>query len=571
MLPLARLTLWVAMRARGASPSPRPSPTGEGAAAIRLSPPPRERAGLRGARKRPLPAAVLAILFASHPTVAQVTFPPGSPLAHETAASAASTGNPDPAPAAGAPVTHFNTGVAAGGRMALTLSVGGGRVVTLAQPATSLFAADPKVAEVRPASPTSLFIFGIAPGHTTIAALGAGGAPVAQIDLTVRPSSFGSGQVAGLVRGGLHFPGIDIQATPGGYTVTGHARTPGDAERVLGTLRPFLSPGQAIDNRLTVDTPLTVNLQVRVVEVARSVTRQLGINWGSAFNDGTLLNSAASVATGGLFGAGAGVLSGATSTATGFAANGLITNRLIDATNIPDSFSFGTAGRNGSLKAVVDALAEDQLATILAEPNLTAQSGETASFLAGGEYPIPIAQQNNTISVEYKQYGISLAFVPTVISADRISLKVRPEVSQLTTQGAVAISNGSLTLSIPALTVRRAETTVELGSGQSFAIAGMLLDSSTQNARGLPFLGELPILGPLFRSTAYQRGQTELVIIVTPYLVRPVSDPTRLVVPSKGVVLSNDLDRILYDRQLARGTGLPPTVHIPLDVGFIGP
>ncbi len=166
---------------------------------------------------------------------------------------------------------------------------------------------------------------------------------------------------------------------------------------------------------------------------------------------------------------------------------------------------------------------------------------------------------------------MSLAFVPTVLSADRISLKVRPEVSELSTQGAVAISNGSLTLNIPALTVRRADTTVELASGQSFAIAGLLSDNSTQNARGLPLLGELPVLGALFRSTAFQRGQTELVIIVTPYLVRPVSDPRRLEVPTRDMVLSGDLDRILYNRQLARGTAQPSPVHIPLDAGFIAP
>ncbi len=478
------------------------------------------------------------IAFPAVSAVAQVT--PPSPMAAENA-----TLDPQPAaaPSQPAPATHFATGVAANGRMALTLNVGAGRVVTLAEPATSLFAADPKVAEVRPASPTSLFVFGIAPGRTTIAALGAGGAPVAQIDLTVRPSSYGSGEVAGLVRGGLHFPGVDIAATPGGYTVTGHAKTPADAERVLTALRPYLAPGQSIDNRLAVDTPLTVNLQVRVVEVQRTVTRQLGINWSAAFSNA----------------------------ASGFMAGGSIVNRLIDATNIPDQFSLGFSGSNGNINAVVDALAQDQLAVILAEPNLTAQSGETASFLAGGEYPIPIAQQNNTISIEYKQYGVSLAFVPTVISADRISLKVRPEVSELTTQGAVAISNGNLTLNVPALTVRRAETTVELGSGQSFAIAGLLSDNSTQNARGLPVLGELPILGPLFRSTAFQRGQTELVIIVTPYLVRPVSSPTALSVPTRGMVLSNDLDRILYNRQLARGVAQPPMTHIPLDVGFIRP
>jgi pilus assembly protein CpaC len=297
-----------------------------------------------------------------------------------------------------------------------------------------------------------------------------------------------------------------------------------------------------IDNRLAVDTPLTVNLQVRVVEVQRTVTRQLGINWNVLVHD-----------------------------SGGFITGLSVVNRLIDATNLPDHFAIGYNGANGSVNAIVDALAQDQLAVILAEPNLTAQSGETASFLAGGEYPIPIAQQSNTISVEYKQYGVSLAFIPTVLSANRISLKVRPEVSELTNQGSVDISNGSQTLHIPALTVRRADTTVELASGQSFTIAGLLSDNSTQNARGLPSLGELPVIGALFRSTAFQRGQTELVIVVTPYLVRGVRDPTALVTPTRDMVLSNDLDRIVYNRQLARGTAQPTVTHISLDTGFIAP
>jgi pilus assembly protein CpaC len=446
-------------------------------------------------------------------------------------------------PAARQPAAPHPTTVAVGtGRLAITLNVGAGRVVTLSQPATSLFAADPRVAEVRPASPTSLFVFGVAPGRTTVAAVGENGAPIAQIELTVQPSNFGSGEVAGVVRSALQFPGIDIKPTPGGYTVTGHAETPADAERVLSALRPYLSPGQAIDNRLTVDTPLTVNLQVRVVEVQRTVTRELGINWDAA-----------------------------AATPSGIVTGLSVIDRVAEATNLPDTANLGYNGANGHVNAVIDALAQDQLAVVLAEPNLTAQSGETASFLAGGEYPIPIAQQNNTISIEYKQYGVSLAFVPTVLSANRISLKVRPEVSELTTQGAVAISNGSLTLNIPALTVRRADTTVELGSGQSFAIAGLLSDTSTQNARGLPYLGEMPVLGPLFRSTAFQRGQTELVIIVTPYLVHAVSNPMGLTTPTTGLVLSNDLDRILYNRQVARGSPRPVMTHIPLDTGFIAP
>jgi pilus assembly protein CpaC len=449
---------------------------------------------------------------------------------------------PDLPPAAPPASAATPTAAPVAARTAITLGVGAGQVFTLSQPATSLFVADPKVAEVRPASPTSLFVFGIAPGRTTVAALGQGGVPVAQIDLTVRPSSYGSGEVAGLVRFGLHFPGVTIEPTPGGYRLTGHVETPADAEQVLTTIRPYLAPGQSVDNRLVVETPLTVNLQVRVVEVQRTVTRQLGINWGSALSN-----------------------------MGGFVTGLSVVDRVVDASNLPDQFNIGYNGTQGSVNAVIDALAQDQLAVILAEPNLTAQSGESASFLAGGEYPIPVAEQNNTISVSYKQYGVSLAFVPTVLSADRISLKVRPEVSELSTQGAVSVSSNGLVLNIPALTVRRAETTVELGSGQSFAIAGLLSDSVTQNARGLPLLGELPILGPLFRSTAFQRGQTELVIIVTPYLVRGVRDPTALVLPTRDMVLSGDLDRILYDRQLARGSAQPSMAHIPLDAGFIAP
>jgi pilus assembly protein CpaC len=499
---------------------------------------------VRAAAVGKLALIVAFAVAAASSATAQTTLTPAAPPAPTTPVVVpvpmpADSGSPPMAPASAPPPV---TGVANTGRMAITLNVGAGRVVTLAQPATSLFTADPKIAEVRPASPTSVFVFGIAPGKTTVAAIGENGEPVAQIDLTVRPSSFGSGEVAGIVRSGLHFPGVDIKATPGGYTVTGRAETPADAERILSTVRPYLGPGQSIDNRLVVDTPLTVNLQVKVVEVQRTVTRQLGINWSAAI-----------------------------ATAGGFITGVSVIDRVTDLTNLPDQILAGFAGSSGGVAAIVDALAQNQLATILAEPNLTAQSGEIASFLAGGEYPIPIAQQNGTISIDYKQYGVSLAFVPTVLSSNRISLKVRPEVSELTTQGAVSISNGNLTLSVPALTVRRADTTVELGSGQSFAIAGLLSDNSTQNARGLPYLGELPVLGALFRSTAFQRGQTELVIIVTPYLVRAVSNPTALVTPTRDLVLPDDLDRVLFNRQRARGKIEPLMQHIPLDAGFIAP
>ena len=197
-------------------------------------------------------------------------------------------------------------------------------------------------------------------------------------------------------------------------------------------------------------------------------------------------------------------------------------------------------------------------------------SGQTASFLVGGEFPIPVAQQNNTVTIEFKQYGVSLAFVPTVMSDGHISLKVAPEVSALSTQGAVQLSASNASIQIPALTVRRAETTVELGSGQSFAIAGLLQESTQLTANGLPFLGDLPILGALFRSDNFQRNQTELVIIVTPSIVRPVQDPRALHLPTDGWKAPDDLDRILLLRQKGRGSEDPisASARTPGSAGF---
>jgi pilus assembly protein CpaC len=215
-------------------------------------------------------------------------------------------------------------------------------------------------------------------------------------------------------------------------------------------------------------------------------------------------------------------------------------------------------------------MAQDQLVHVLAEPNLTAISGETASFLVGGEFPIPVAQQNNQVTIEFKQYGVSLAFVPTVISEARINMKVRPEVSALSTEGAVQIGAGNSTIQVPALTVRRAETTVELASGQSFAIAGLLQDSTTLTGNALPGIGELPILGALFRSDSFQRNETELVIVITPYLVNGVSNPAQISLPTDNWKPPNDLERLLLLRQNARGQGVAATAaHIPGDAGFV--
>ncbi|TIO23621.1 MAG: type II and III secretion system protein family protein, partial [Mesorhizobium sp.] len=163
----------------------------------------------------------------------------------------------------------------------------------------------------------------------------------------------------------------------------------------------------------------------------------------------------------------------------------------------------------------------EHIASVLAEPNLTAMSGEKASFLAGGEFPIPVLQENRQVSVEFRHFGVSLEFVPTVLSNNQINIHVTPEVSELSTQGAVQI-NG---ISVPAVSTRRADTVVELASGQSFAIGGLIRRNVNNDVRAFPWLGEMPILGPLFRSSSFQKEESELVILVTPYIVRPGSNP----------------------------------------------
>ena len=202
--------------------------------------------------------------------------------------------------------------------------------------------------------------------------------------------------------------------------------------------------------------------------------------------------------------------------------------------------------------------------TTLANPNITAISGETGSFLAGGEIPIPIASGFGTVSVTYKQYGVSLAYTPTVLADGRISLRVRPEVSQLSSQGAVSIGG----LTIPAVTTRRAETTIELGSGQSMMIAGLLSNDHNNQITKAPGVGDLPVVGALFRSNAFQRNETELVIVVTPYLVKPVNSASDIKLPTDGYKAPTDLGRVFMGQLSDGKSGLQrpvPTVAPPSD------
>jgi pilus assembly protein CpaC len=427
----------------------------------------------------------------------------------------------------------------AGSANGVSIEAGSGRVITLSRDATSVFTADPKVVEVRPASPNTLFLFGVAPGRTTIAALDSSGNQVAQYEVTVRASSFASSEVVTSVARQVPTAQINADARVNGISVGGTVNTPLDAERAMQDARQSVPKGQSIQNTIGVKQPVQVNLHVRIAEMSRSLTRQLGINWSSAGRLGQIGVAGATAAS------------------------------LSSISGLSPSVASLTGLGKTNFEAVIDALAQDQLIRSLAEPNLVAMSGEPASFVVGGEFPIPISQQNNTVTVDFKQYGVTLSFVPTVLDGGQINLQVNPEVSELTTTGAVTIGGNNNSIQIPALTVRRASTTVTLGSGQSFAIAGLLQNTVTHTANAVPVIGEIPYVGALFRSDSFQRTDTELVIIVTPYIVGGTSDPAAMQQPDDGYTPPNDFERVVLLRQMGRVGGVNPAANIPGSAGFI--
>jgi pilus assembly protein CpaC len=433
------------------------------------------------------------------------------------------------------------TAASAASNGVLSMEAGNGKVVTLEGAATNVFVADPKVAEVRPASASTLFVFGVGAGHTTVAALDNTGHLIAQYEVTVLPSHFGANQAQAAIARMLPGGRIAVQPAAKGLLLTGRVGDAGEAAQAVAIARGFVGDNQSVENQITIQSAIQVTLQVRIAEMSRQVVRNLGVNWSALGNIGTI------------------------SKFSPFAALGLIANS--DPTKATPNPA-NPLNLGGNFNAVVDALAQDNLAHILAEPTLTAISGQPASFLVGGEFPIPISGQNGSISVAFKNFGVALTFVPTVFSDGRISVHVAPEVSSISDQNAVTVAAGSSNFVIPSLVVQRAETTVELGSGQSFAIAGLLQDTVTHGTNGLPFLGDVPILGPLFRSDAFNRQQTELVILVTPFIVHPVDDRLALHTPDENYTPPGELDRLLLLHQTGDGRPGAP-MRIPGDAGFV--
>ena len=443
------------------------------------------------------------------------------------------------------------------------LSVGEGELISLPRNVASVWTSNGEVADVQVNSPRQIGLFGKANGEATIIATAADGSVVygARVRVSQNISS-----VNDVIRQAL--PGSDITVTYVGQVavINGTVASPEDSAQAELLVRTVLNPGINPSsteglrilpvNRLRVATPQQVYLQVRIAEVSRTLARDIGTNLLSRDNSG-----------GFLFGIGRGTPGTIATVTQANDPSGL----PIGATN----FTFNNPTGSTTLGAAGRLLGMDLLGTLnlgettgqvttLAEPTLVALSGETATFLAGGEFPVPIPQSLGTVTIEYKQYGVGLAFSPTVLENGRISIRVRPEVSELSATGSVSF-NG---FQIPALTTRRVETTVELGSGQSFVIGGLMRNSNSNSIDRAPVLGNIPILGALFRSTRYRREETELMVVVTPYLVRPVS-ANQVALPTDGYRNPDEASRLLVgSTNASRNEPRPmPTAAEPRTVG----
>lgn len=438
------------------------------------------------------------------------------------------------------------------------LSIGQGELITLPADVVDVWVSNPGVADVYVSNPRQIHLFGKEFGDATVFATNASGGVVYSSNIRVSQNITSIDRMLKLA-----MPDADIRVSTTGQlaVLTGTVAAPDDSAQAERLVTALLNPGIntssagatlkiGVFNRLRTATPLQVNLQVRFAEVSRSFVKNIGANLKSLDRTG-----------GFMFGIGSGRDPGTITPG----ANGAGTNYTF--TNGTQHTTLGLAGRllGLDLLGAIDLGETVGQVTTLANPNLTALSGETGTFLAGGEVPVPIAQALGTVSVEFKQYGVSLAYTPTVLADGRISLRVRPEVSQLDYSNAVTL-NGTR---VPGLTTRRAETTVELGSGQSFMIGGLLQNSHNNSFEKTPGLGDVAILGALFRSNAFQRNETELVIIITPYLVKPVN-ANDIALPTDGYKAPTDFDRLMMGQLgsgISGGDRPKPSMAPPVGAG----
>jgi len=406
------------------------------------------------------------------------------------------------------------------------------QVLTVDRPFSKALVGNQEIADILPMTNRSVYVLGKKMGTTSLTLYDNRNMMIAVVDVAVGPDVVTlKRQLSELLPGQQ----VGARISNDAVVLTGTVSSAAAVDRAVQIAKTYA--GDKVVNMLSVGAAQQVMLEVRFSEMTRSVAKQFGINTAFLSDSGKVVG---------------GIGNAAQSSAILSDGNG---RPIVDLSKILDSFGIGAANYSvGSLNltTALDALERKGVVTTLAEPTLVALSGETASFLAGGEFPIPVSQSNggtggsnggNAITIEFKPFGVSLGFTPTVLDDGIINLQVEPEVSSIDPSASVTV-NG---LTIPGLQTRRASTTLELRDGQSFALAGLLRKDFQDTVRQFPILGSIPIIGALFRSSGFQKSESELVIIVTPRLVKPMrAEDVRL--PTDRVKPPNELDLFLMGR-----------------------
>ena len=485
----------------------------------------------------------------------------------------------------------------ASGHQRLTLSLDKAAVVQLDADARDVLVSNPDLVDAVVRTPRRIFLLATKVGQTNAFFFDVAGKQILSLDIRVEKDVV---DLTGLMKASLPNSAIQVQAMNDNIVLTGSVASALESTRAADLAAHFLGDPKKVINMLSVAGGAQVMLKVRIAEMNRSVAKQFGIDLTAAAtvagvpgvvgtsNPFGLLGRALSDMSGGQAGS---VCTGqffpqtstqnASSLSTGNNTVTTITNGVAStvqtiASGLPtvtqSATSTGCSGPNNA-QGTLKALEQVGLVHMLAEPNLTAVSGETAKFLAGGEFPVPAGRdQQGNISIQFKQFGVGLSFTPVVIAPGRISLQLSSEVSELTNTGAFILSGSNGTgLTIPALSVRRAETTVELPSGGSFAVAGLMQHNTKQVIDGFPGVKDLPVLGALFRSRDFADDQTELVVLVSAYLVEPKTE-SDFVSPTDGFVAPTDPETLLLGRLNAvykKKDDKPVSSQASAPVGFV--
>jgi len=440
----------------------------------------------------------------------------------------------------------------------LSLPRGQSAIVELPVDARDVLVSNPAVADAVLRTPRRIYVLGVAPGTTDAVFFDASGRQILSLSIRVDQSTRA---LEDTIRRIAPTSNVVVEAANDGLILTGSVASATDSAAIEKVAARYVEKPDQIVNMLSIRGGQQVMIKVQIVEMQRNIIKQLGVDTNLVLNqlgdNQWLLGGTPTFGVNGSF---LGGLTGGTSLDTtnqvvvpGSPGCGDLSTTVASG-NPAGCVATGRAGDGGvnQARAIIKAFERVGLVRTLAEPNLTAVSGESGKFLAGGEFPVPTGRdQNGQITIEFKPYGVGLGYLPVVLSGGRISIKISTEVSELTSDGALQIAG----LNIPGLSVRRAETTVEMASGQTLMIAGLLKEQTKETIDGLPGMTNLPVLGALFRSRDYLSGETELVILVTPYLVEGTS-PNRMQTPVDGLQIASDLETTIMGR-LNRATNGP--------------